>query len=122
MSKLDEKPVVLTKRKNIQTLIDYCLELRITFTVTPRAISNDEFEVEVDIDGIKQAIALGMFVKENKFDVTGMGELVKPKPAVIAPKKADHKDMPASKTVTPNSEPVKEDGSLLSFDLNVNDN
>ncbi len=120
MSKIDEKPVILSKRKNIQTLLDYCLDQRLGFTVTPRAISNDDFEVEIEIEGIKQAIALGMFVKENKFDVTGMGELVKPKALVT--KKNEPKDNPVSTTVSASPEQVKEEGSLLSFGLNVNGN
>lgn len=122
MSKLDEKPVVLSKRRNIQTLIDYCLDQRVSFTVTPRAISNDDFEVEVNIEGIKQAIALGMFVKENKFDITGMGELVKPKAVITSAKKSEPKEASLPKTVHTTPEPAKEEGSLLSFDLNVNGN
>ncbi|MDP1728188.1 MAG: hypothetical protein Q8M15_15480 [Bacteroidota bacterium] len=122
MSKLDEKPVVLSKRRNIQTLIDYCLDQRVAFTVTPRAISNDDFEVEVDIEGIKQAIALGMFIKENKFDITGMGEWVKPKAVAATAKKTDPKEVSIAKPVNTTPEPAKEEGSLLSFDLNVNGN
>ncbi len=122
MSKLDEKPVVLSKRRNIQTLIDYCLDQRVGFTVTPRAISNDDFEIEVNIEGIKQAIALGMFIKENKFDITGMGEMVKPKTVTTTAKKAEPKEVSMPKSVHTTPEPVKEEGSLLSFDLNVNGN
>jgi len=128
----EETPVLLSKRKNIQVLLDYCLDQRIAFTATPRAISHDDFEIEVHISGIKQAIALGMFVKENKFEVTGMGDLVKPK--APAPKKvetrpepkADVKEasvlMPLDETPAPAPTPFKEDGALLSFDLNVNGN
>jgi hypothetical protein len=114
---IDEKPVLLSKRKNIQVLLDYCLDQRLGFMVSPRAISNDDFEIEVSISGIKQAIALGMFAKENKIEVAGMGELVKPKPPVA--KKQEPKE--ASLLITPQAEP-KEEGSLLSFDLNVTDN
>ncbi|MCE2740725.1 MAG: hypothetical protein LW669_04475 [Sphingobacteriales bacterium] len=125
----EETPVLLSKRKNIQVLLDYCLDQRIAFTATPRAISHDDFEIEVHINGIKQAIALGMFVKENKFEVTGMGDLVKPKP--VAPKKADNKPETKAETKEVNvfapvqesplvsQAPVKEEGALLSFDLNV---
>ncbi|MBC7384466.1 MAG: hypothetical protein H7296_15980 [Bacteroidia bacterium] len=121
MNKIDEKPVLLSKRKNIQTLLDYCLDQRIIFTVTPRAISNEDYEVEIGIEGIKQAIALGMFVKENKYDVTGMGELVKPKPLPVK-KGTETKDVLAPALIDLHPEPVKEEGSLLSFDLNVNGN
>ncbi|OYU94587.1 MAG: hypothetical protein CFE21_15020 [Bacteroidetes bacterium B1(2017)] len=116
----EERPVLLSKRKNIQILLDYCLDQRVGFTVNPRAISNDDFEIEVSINGIKQAIALGMFAKENKIEVAGMGELIKPK--VVAPKKAEPKDTPAPSLMETPAEPAKEEGSLLSFDLNVNGN
>ena len=116
----EERTILLSKRKNIQILLDYCLDQRIGFTVNPRAISHDDFEVEVNIGGIKQAIALGMFAKENKIEVAGMGELVKPKAA--APKKAEPKESNNSNTVEAVNEPVKEEASLLSFDLNVNGN
>lgn len=129
----EETPVLLSKRKNIQVLLDYCLDQRIAFTATPRAISHDDFEIEVHISGIKQAIALGMFVKENKFEVTGMGDLVKPKVAP-APKKVETKPepkpeakeasilMPLDEMPAPAPTPFKEDGALLNFDLNVSDN
>lgn len=128
----EETPVLLSKRKNIQVLLDYCLDQRIGFTATPRAISHDDFEIEVHISGIKQAIALGMFVKENKIEVTGMGDLVKPK--APAPKKVETKAetkpepkeasvlMPLDEAPATAPSPVKEDGALLSFDLNVNNN
>jgi hypothetical protein len=118
----EETPVLLSKRKNIQVLLDYCLENRIGFTVNPRAISNDDFEIEVHISGIKQAIALGMFVKENKFEVTGMGDLVKPK---VVAKKSEPKEVLLPNAVVldePTALPNKEEGAMLSFDLNVNGN
>ncbi len=114
----EEKPVLLVKRKNIQLVIDYCLDQRTGFTVSPRAISNDDFEIEVSVSGIKQAIALGMFAKENRIEVAGLGELAKPKSTPA--KKVDPKDVPSLMS-QPAVEP-KEEGSLLSFDLNVTDN
>lgn len=115
----DENAVVITRRKNIQTLIDYCLDTRLSVTINPRGLSNDEFEVEVVLAGIKQAIAFGMFARENKLEVSGMGELVKPKAPA---KKAEPKESPVGLTELV-SEPVKEkDEPTLSFDLNVSDN
>ena len=114
----EEKPVLLVKRKNIQLVIDYCLDQRTSFTVSPRAISNDDFEIEVSVSGIKQAIALGMFARDNKIEVAGLGELAKPK--VAASKKVEPKEAPSLMS-QPAAEP-KEEGSLLSFDLNVTAN
>ncbi|MCF8253312.1 MAG: hypothetical protein K9I36_11955 [Bacteroidia bacterium] len=116
----EETPVLLSKRKNIQVLLDYCLDQRVGFTVSPRAISNDDFEIEVNVGGIKQAIALGMFAKENKIEVAGMGDLIKPKPT--AAKKVEPKEVFMPTAIETASETPKEEGSLLSFDLNVNDN
>jgi hypothetical protein len=116
----EETPVLLSKRKNIQILLDYCLDQRVGFTVNPRAISNDDFEIEVNINGIKQAIALGMFAKENKIEVAGMGELIKPKAPVA--KKIEPKDSSVLPSMENAAEAPKEEGSLLSFDLNVNGN
>lgn len=117
MVKMDEKPIVIGKRKNIQILLDYCLDQRFTINVKPRGLSSDDFEVEISLDGIKQAIALGMFIKENKFDVSGMGELLKPKAATF--KKNEPKENGTTGFVISTPEPAKVDGSLLSLDLNV---
>jgi hypothetical protein len=119
MAMSDENAVVITRRKNIQTLIDYCLDTRLSVTINPRGLSNDEFEVEVVLAGIKQAIAFGMFARESKLEVSGLGDLVKPKAVA---KKADSKDnTPGLSELV--SEPAKEkEEPTLSFDLNVSDN
>ena len=125
MSKTDDKPVILAKRKNIQTIFDYCLDQKIEFKVSPRTISNDEWELELSIDSIKMAIALGMFVRENKLDMYGMGEFSKPKP-ISNVKKVEEKD----KTIAPApslsdlmSVAVADDTvNALNLDLNANNN
>jgi hypothetical protein len=125
MSKTDDKPVILAKRKNIQTIFDYCLDQKIEFKVSPRTISNDEWELELSIDSIKMAIALGMFVRENKLDMYGMGEFSKPKP-ISNVKKIEEKD----KTIAPApslsdlmSVAVADDtANALNLDLNANNN
>ena len=72
--------------------------------------------------GIKQAIAFGMFARENKLEVAGFTEAQKPK--VLAPKKVETKDAPSNILTeqipsTPEvAEPVKMENSL-NFDLNV---
>jgi hypothetical protein len=76
---MEEKVTLITKRKNTQLVFDYCMDLKIPFLVTPRGIAADEFEIDLTVNGIKQAVALGMFVKEHKFEVSGLGEMAKAK-------------------------------------------
>ncbi len=80
MYNANEKPKVILKSKNIQTLIEYCIEQKIEFTVIPRTIANDEWEIDVNIKEIKKAIIFGMFLKENKFDLYGFEEVAKKTP------------------------------------------
>ena len=89
---MEEKVTLLTKRKNIQLVFDYCMDNKIVFAVAPREMINDEFEISLTISGIKPAVALGMFVKEHKFEVFGMGEFVKPKAVTNGAKKTEVKE------------------------------
>ncbi|MFZ4796675.1 MAG: hypothetical protein ACOYMA_04220 [Bacteroidia bacterium] len=134
MNKTEDKPIILTKRKNIQTVLDYCLEQKISFSANPRAISIDEWELELDITTIKGAIALGIFVKENKLELYGMGtsntEVIKPKPAApaVTNKKAEPKEPIAAPSLIDELvlAPVEEENiassNTLSFDLNNSNN
>ena len=135
MNKTEDKPIILTKRKNIQIVLDYCVEQKLSFIANPRAISIDEWEIEINITTIKGAIALGIFVKENKLEIYGMGTVTqevvsKPKPA--APAVSNKKVEPKESIVAPNlidelvSIPVAvkniESTTTLSFDLNNSNN
>jgi hypothetical protein len=133
MNKTEDKPIILTKRKNIQTVLDYCLEQKISFSANPRAISIDEWELELEITTIKSAIALGIFVKENKLELYGIGtttEVSKPKAAtpIANNKKAEPKEsIPAPSLIDELVlAPVVEENAIsnatLSFDLNNSNN
>jgi hypothetical protein len=89
---MEEKVTLLSKRKNIQMVFDYCMDNKIQFAVTPREMMSDEFEIDLTISGIKPAVALGMFVKEHKFEVFGLGEIARSKPATNVVKKAEAKE------------------------------
>jgi hypothetical protein len=88
----EEKVMIATKRKSIQQLLDYCLDNRIVFTINPKGIVADEYEAVLSINGIKEGIALGMFLKEHKFEVLGMGEQVKQKATVTSSAKIETKE------------------------------
>jgi hypothetical protein len=79
----EEKPTVTVKKKNVQSLIDYCIENKIDFTVLSK--SNDDFDVEFIITNTKKAIALGMCLKELKLELNGLS--VTPVAAIKASKK-----------------------------------
>jgi hypothetical protein len=85
----EEKPTVTVKKKNIQSLIEYCIENKIDFTVLSK--SNDDFDVEFLINNTKKAIALGMCLKELKMELNGLN--VTPVSAIKASKKVMTKDI-----------------------------
>lgn len=97
---MEEKVTVLAKRKTTGLLFDYFMDQKVIFTVAPRPMINDEFEIDVQIGNIKQAIALGMFLKENKYEVFGLGEFTKVKTTANGnggAKKSDGKEELAGK-------------------------
>jgi hypothetical protein len=84
MNMMHENPSVIVKRKNIQPVLDYCLENKIEFKATPRDMP-EEWDVEFSVNEIMKAINLGMFLKENKLDLAGFGSMASaPKPAAVA--------------------------------------
>lgn len=69
-----ELPTVLIKRRNIQTIFDYCLDNKIEFSVKEKPFTVEEFEVVLQIEEIKQAIAFGIFARESKIEVIGVND------------------------------------------------
>lgn len=68
---MEQNPVVTIKKKNLHVIIDYCVESKLEFIVKPR-LAGDEFDVEVPIASIHQAILFGMFLRENRLMPNGM--------------------------------------------------
>ncbi len=83
-----EKPRIHVKTKNLQVVFDYCIETKTEFTVIPRN-SSDDWEIELTIRTIKDAIYWGMFLKTNKIELVDTSILLNP--------------TPISKTTTPTS-------------------
>ncbi len=59
------------KRKHISLAIEYCLENKIEFIVTP-GNSSDDFIMGFVIRDMASAVALGMSLKELKIDPNGL--------------------------------------------------
>jgi len=72
-----EKPRILIKTKNLQIVFDYCIETKTEFTVIPKS-SNDDWEIELNIRNIIDAIKWGMFLKANKIELVENSILLNP--------------------------------------------
>jgi hypothetical protein len=65
-------PKVVLKKKQIPTLIDFCLEESIEFNVKQQNFPDTDWEVELKIKEIKTALLVGMFLRDNKFEISGI--------------------------------------------------
>lgn len=89
MSILTENPGVVVKRKNIQSIIDFCLDQKIECRIIPRTMP-EEFDIEFGIQDIMKAVALGMFLKEQKLELNSVG--------FGAPKSVNHNNTTSTAT------------------------
>jgi hypothetical protein len=83
-------PTVTVKKKNLSTLVEYCIENKIDFTL--RSKPADDFDVEFIVNNTPKAIALGMCLKELKLELNGLSV------TSVASIKASKKVLPAKET------------------------
>jgi len=125
MKSNEETPSVNVKRKNIALLLEYCVENKIDFSVKSLISRSEEFEIEFNnISNTKKAVALGMYLKELRLELSGIQPTV---PAVAvtpssngrASKKAAAKENGHSK-----EEPasISFEGEKLEFGLEATPN
>ena len=112
----NNKPKLVVRLKNLQLVFDYCIENKLKFSVAPK-LSNDEWEFELNITDIMGAVALGVFVRENRLDVAGLNTGA-PKVQTIS--------QPVSKSVKPAKSTGKkaglnDDAGLLGITENSNE-
>lgn len=115
MTTNENHPFVAVKKKNIQLLLDYCLENKIEFTVTPK--NSEEFKVIFGLKDFNTAIALGMCLRELKLEFNAIEATPV---AAIKAKKATNgfsKDVPMEKSALNGSH--DEITNSLSFDLDA---
>src|ERR1043165_9205702 len=86
----EDKPTVSVKKKNLLSLVEYCIENKIDFTL--RSKSADDFDVEFIVSSTPKAIALGMCLKELKLELNGLSV------TSVASIKANKKVIPAKET------------------------
>lgn len=79
---MNEKTRIKAKQKNIQLVIDYCIQQKTEFTVIPRIGKSEEWEVELTIKSIPKALEWGIFINTNKLEILNNQFLNTPENAV----------------------------------------
>jgi hypothetical protein len=87
---------VVLKKKQISILVDFCLDESIEFGVKQQAFPGTDWEVELKLNDIKTAIMVGMFLRENRFDIEGVDQQRYKKTA--GAKKSEEKTETSAKT------------------------
>lgn len=109
----EELPQVAVKRKNIQAVMDYCLENEVEFTVKPKTAGIDEWKIEVNITNVKKAIHFGMFLKEIKSEIVGLPYV---SPIVKEPKKLDSKETKEKESKEKSSPVAQDSNNIFAFE------
>ena len=68
---MSESIKVILKQKSIPTLVDFCLEEKIEFSVRPQSFPDTDWEYNLMVKDIKTAVMTGMFLRENRIDIAG---------------------------------------------------
>lgn len=86
MNEANPTPSVTVKKRNIFSLVEYCIENKIDFTLRSNSTNSDGFDVEFIISNTKKAVALGMCLKELKMELNDLSVI--PVSTVKASKKS----------------------------------
>jgi hypothetical protein len=68
------------KKKNISMLVDFCLEESVEFIAKPQAFPDTDWEFTMKISDIKTAVVAGMFLRENRIEISGIDQQKYKKP------------------------------------------
>ncbi|MBN1414493.1 MAG: hypothetical protein JW973_05285 [Bacteroidales bacterium] len=103
---------VVLKKKNIPVLVDFCLDESVEFTVKPQSFPDTDWEFTMKISDIKTAVVAGMFLRENRIEISGIDQQKYKKPQ---PKKNKEEDIPEKPANTKQQEGKdnKEDTSTI---------
>jgi hypothetical protein len=110
METMNDLKLVL-KRKNIQLLVDFCLDESLEFTLKPQTFPDTDWELTMKITDIKTAVAAGMFLRENRIEVNGIDQQKFKKQA---PKKTkDESDDKGEEKEEKNDTPAPESNTIF---------
>jgi len=71
---------VVLKKKHIPVLVDFCLEESVEFTVKPQTFPDTDWEFTLKISDIQTAVVAGMFLRENRIEISGIDQQKYKKP------------------------------------------
>ncbi|MEO6902097.1 MAG: hypothetical protein ABI315_03005 [Bacteroidia bacterium] len=114
----EDKLTVSIKKKNLSSLIEYCIENKIDFTLMSKSTHSDDFEMEFMVKNTKKAIALGMCLKELKLELNGLN--VTPVAAIKASKKptvSKENDVAKPQRIVSEGDAIMAFNDALPFDL-----
>ena len=80
MSENSNVPKIILKKKQVQTMVDFCLDEGIEFGVKQQTFPDMDFEIEMKLKDMKVAILVGMFLRENRFEINRLKLLLKMNP------------------------------------------
>jgi hypothetical protein len=86
-------PKVVLKKKQISTIVEFCLEESIEFSVKQQTFPDTDWEIEMKMKDFRAAVLLGMFLRENRIDIDG----IDPQRYKRTTKKADEKPEASAK-------------------------
>jgi hypothetical protein len=108
-------PKVVLKKKQIPVLVDFCLDEAIEFSVRQQVFPETDWEIELKLKDFKVAILVGMFLRENRFDIDGI-DASRYKKSNGSAKKADDKAEPVKQEMF-KPEPVRTEAPRVEEDL-----
>jgi hypothetical protein len=98
---MSESIKVILKQKSIPTLVDFCLEEKIEFSVRPQSFPDTDWEYNLMVKDIKTAVMTGMFLRENRIDIAGNEQHQQQKAKKAPVKKKEEETTATEETQTP---------------------
>jgi hypothetical protein len=103
---------VVLKKKNIPVLVDFCLEESVEFSVKPQIFPDTDWELTMKISDIKTAVVAGMFLRENRIDISGIDQQKYKKP-VKKGKEEESVEKPVHTKLHADKEGKEEDSTIF---------
>jgi|WetSurMetagenome_2_1015567.scaffolds.fasta_scaffold165711_2 hypothetical protein len=107
---MSEAIKVVLKQKSIALLVDFCVEEKIEFSVRPQAFPDTDWEFNLMVKDIKTAVMTGMFLRDNRIDIAGNEQAIKPKKPLAKKTKEEEEKSSSADSEEPKSSEKEEKG------------